>query len=76
VAPEPIGHYSYSKRLPGGRTVPCEIGVFPLWVEQQLEDWPERKQRQTWWFTLPEAAMAVDEGGLVTLLLRLAAPEA
>jgi hypothetical protein len=27
------------------------------------------------WFTLPQAAMEVDEGDLVTMLLRLAAPE-
>ncbi len=75
VEPEPVGCYSYSKRLAGGRTVLCEVGVFPLRVERQLEDWPERDQRETRWFTLPEAAMAVDEGGLVILLLRLGAPD-
>jgi 8-oxo-dGTP pyrophosphatase MutT (NUDIX family) len=72
VDPEPVGFYSYDKRLRGGRSVPCEVGVFPLWVAQQLEDWPERKQRETRWFTPAQAAMEVEEGGLVTLLLRLA----
>jgi 8-oxo-dGTP pyrophosphatase MutT (NUDIX family) len=75
VEPEPVGFYSYDKRLRGGRSVPCEVGVFPLWVERQLEDWPERGQRETRWFALAEAAMAVEEGGLITLLLRLAVPE-
>src|ERR1043165_1697869 len=46
VEPEPVGHYSYEKHLRGGRSVPCEVGVFPLWVERQLEDWPERGQRE------------------------------
>ncbi len=34
VEREPIGHYSYIKRLRRGRTVRCEVGVFPLWVER------------------------------------------
>ena len=76
VEPEPVGRYSYEKRLRGGRSVPCEVRVFPLWVERQLEDWPERGQREARWFTLGQAALAVDEGDLVTLLLRLAAPDA
>lgn len=75
VSPEPIGRYSYDKRLPGGRFVPCEVGVFPMQVERQLDSWPEHGQRKTAWFTLSQAAMAVEEGDLVILLLRLAAPE-
>lgn len=76
VWPEPVGYYSYEKHLKGGRTVRCTVGVFPFWVERQLENWPERGQRETRWFTLGQAALAVTEGDLVTLLLRLAAPEA
>jgi 8-oxo-dGTP pyrophosphatase MutT (NUDIX family) len=72
---EPVGYYSYDKRLRGGRLVSCQVSVFPMWVERQLEQWPEQGQRQTCWLTLGQAAMAVDEGGLVTLLLRLAGPE-
>ena len=75
VSPEPIGRYSYDKRLSGGRCVPCEVGVFTMQVERQLDSWPEQQQRRTGWFTLAQAAMAVDEGDLVTLLLQLAAPE-
>ena len=76
VAPDPVGSYSYLKRLPGGRTLSCHVDVFPLRVERLLDEWPERRQRERRWFTLAEAAMAVEEGGLVALLLRLAAPEA
>ena len=76
IEEEPVGTYQYSKRLPGGRVVPCKVGVFPLWVERQLKKWPERKQRKTRWFTLGQAALAVEEGDLAILLLRLAAPDA
>ena len=71
---KPVGSYQYLKRLPKGRDVECEVEVFPLRVETVLDDWPERKQRQRQWFTLAQAALAVDEGDLATLLLRLAAP--
>ena len=71
---QPIGSYRYDKLLRGGKSMLCEVGVYAMWVEQQLPDWPERKQRETRWFGLSEAALAVEEGELATLLLRLAAP--
>jgi hypothetical protein len=50
------------------------VDVFPLRVERLLDDWPERGQRERRWFSPAQAADAVDEGELATLLLRLAAP--
>lgn len=70
----PIGRYAYPKRLPNGDSVTCEVEVFPLEVEHLLEDWPERTQRERRWFTLQDAAAAVQEGGLGSLMLGLAAP--
>jgi 8-oxo-dGTP pyrophosphatase MutT (NUDIX family) len=75
AAPEPVGSYVYEKRLSGGRSVLCEVDVYPMQVERQLETWPEKHQRRTAWFTLSQAAMLVDEGGLAMLLLGLALPE-
>lgn len=75
VTPESVGTYHYEKVLPKGRNMECRVDVFPLHVDRLLDDWPERKQRKRQWFTLPQAAMAVDDGELVTLLLRLAAPD-
>lgn len=69
-----IGRYDYLKRGPRDRVTPCSVRVFPLRVERLLDDWPERRQRQRRWFSPAEAAMAVEEGGLVTLLLELALP--
>jgi 8-oxo-dGTP pyrophosphatase MutT (NUDIX family) len=74
VDPEPIGSYSYAKVTDGGREVKCKVRVFRMRVERQEADWPERTQRDTRWFTLAGAALAADDGKLVTLLLRLAAP--
>ncbi len=76
VQRRPIGRYDYLKRGPRDRVIPCSVRVFPLRVERLLDDWPERRQRQRRWFSPAEAALAVEEGGLVTLLLGLAAPNA
>jgi 8-oxo-dGTP pyrophosphatase MutT (NUDIX family) len=70
-----IGRYDYLKRGPRDRLTPCSVRVFPLRVERLLDEWPERRQRQRRWFSPAEAAMAVDEAGLVTLLLELALPD-
>jgi len=76
VTPEAVGNFTYETHLDDGQTVLCKVGVYPLRVTEQLEGWPERHQRETRWFTLAEAALVVEEGDLVTLLLSLAAPEA
>ena len=71
VGAEPVGRYRYAKRRRDGTAVPVEVEVFPLLVEQQLEDWPEKGQRETRWFAPGEAALLVQEGGLAELLLSL-----
>jgi 8-oxo-dGTP pyrophosphatase MutT (NUDIX family) len=76
IGRESVGSYRYAKRRWNGRTVQCEVEVFPLAVARQLEDWPERKERETGWFTPSEAATLVEESGLVALLLDLAAVDA
>lgn len=74
VERRPIGRYDYLKRGPRDRVTPCSVRVFPLRVERLLDKWPEWRQRQRRWFSPAEAAMAVEEGGLVRLLLQLALP--
>ena len=63
----PIGVYHYEKQLPGKHLL-CEVHVFLLWVSQQLEDWPEKGQRETRWVDVAEAVALVDEGGLAELV--------
>jgi 8-oxo-dGTP pyrophosphatase MutT (NUDIX family) len=74
IAKAPIGEYAYPKRLANGASVTCRVAVYPLEVEFLLESWPEMAERERRWFTLAEAAEAVQEGGLGSLMLGLAPP--
>ncbi|MGE3832361.1 MAG: NUDIX hydrolase [Parvibaculaceae bacterium] len=66
-----IGSYRYAKRLDTGETVDCEVSVFGLEVEEQLSSWPEQHERKSLWFSIEEAAEAVQETGLRTIILGL-----
>jgi 8-oxo-dGTP pyrophosphatase MutT (NUDIX family) len=68
-----VGVYHYEKRLTGEPLL-CEVRVFQFWVEQQLDDWPERNQRETQWFDVPRAAALVDEGALAEVMRSAFAP--
>jgi hypothetical protein len=46
----------------------CEVRVFLFRVDQQLDDWPEKDQRQTRWLDPAEAAALVNEGGLAEIV--------
>jgi 8-oxo-dGTP pyrophosphatase MutT (NUDIX family) len=69
----PVGTYRYDKRLSASETVPCEVRVFLIEVERQLDDWPERTQRRRRWFAAEAAAVVVGEVGLAVLLRQLTA---
>lgn len=74
VSGSPIYRYRYDKRLPGD-VMECAVDVFSLRVTALLDDWPEAKQRRREWFTAGQAAMQIDDGELVTLLLGFSAPQ-
>ena len=63
----PIGAYHYEKRLTDTQLL-CQVHVFLLWVSQQLDEWPEKGQREARWVDVTEAADLVDEGGLAELV--------
>lgn len=65
----PVGNFHYSKRL-SKREVLCRVHVFLFRVERQLDDWPEKSQRETRWFDAEEAVEMVDEGGLADIIDR------
>ncbi len=69
VGHEPVGHYSYHKRLDDGSSLPCDVAVFALEVTGQRQRWPEMKEREAHWFTPEEAAQAVEEESLSELLI-------
>lgn len=65
---EPVGSYFYEKRLKNGRLRPVTVEVFPLRVEEELDEWPEKGQREKRWFAAREAAALVEERQLQTLI--------
>lgn len=74
VSAEEIGSYDYGKRRKDGSVDPTQVHVYPLRITIQSDRWPERHQRQTRWFTREEAAEAVDEAGLKSLILAFTPP--
>jgi 8-oxo-dGTP pyrophosphatase MutT (NUDIX family) len=70
----PIGEFLYFKRREAHFEL-CRVEVYLLEHHRQLESYREKGQREARWFSLAEAAEAVDEPGLMALLHRLAAPD-
>ncbi len=74
VEQRPFGAYRYAKRLTANKSVPCTVTVYLLEVEEELADWPEKKERERRWLSPGQAALAISESGLVEMLLRLGIP--
>jgi uncharacterized protein Yka (UPF0111/DUF47 family)/8-oxo-dGTP pyrophosphatase MutT (NUDIX family) len=68
VCPTPLGSYRYRKRRNTGASLMVDVDVFPLAVTHELETWKEQSERERRWFTLNEAADAVDETDLRDLI--------
>jgi 8-oxo-dGTP pyrophosphatase MutT (NUDIX family) len=68
VGERPIGSYHYSKQLSKHREMLCHVRVFLLSVDHQLDDWPEKAQREFRWVDPQTAAQMVQEGGLAEIL--------
>jgi predicted phosphate transport protein (TIGR00153 family) len=68
VCPTPLGRFRYWKRrrlrAPRHRTV----ALYSFLVTEQAAEWPERHQRVTQWFDLANAALAVAEPELRSLI--------
>ncbi|MDR2858579.1 MAG: DUF47 family protein [Novosphingobium sp.] len=75
VCPLPLGSYRYRKRRSNGASLMVDVDVFPLAVTQEHDSWKEQSQRERRWFTLHEAADAVDETDLRDLIRSFAASE-
>ncbi|MCL6740068.1 DUF47 family protein [Sphingomonas sp. RB56-2] len=68
VCPTPLGTYRYRKRKGSGAALMADVEVFPLSVSEELSDWKEKKQRKRRWFSLSDAANAVEEPDLRDLI--------
>jgi uncharacterized protein Yka (UPF0111/DUF47 family)/ADP-ribose pyrophosphatase YjhB (NUDIX family) len=68
VCPTPLGSYRYRKRRKNGASLMVDVDVFPLAVNRELSAWKEQGERERRWFTLTEAADAVEEDDLRDLM--------
>lgn len=67
----PIGFYTYFKKLDADKSVPATVEVYPMLVRKMCNKWPEKGERRLWWTSPVIAADLVDEPGLSRLILRL-----
>lgn len=70
VSEKPTGRYTYWKRMSDHFAL-CEVKLYLLEVERQLDAWAEQKERHCRWFKLADAADLVDEPGLGTAIRKL-----
>ena len=71
VSKKPIGEFEYGKRLNNGAVQATKVEVFALEQMVQHTDWPEQGQRTLQWFSIPEAAEAVQEPELKDIIRKL-----
>ncbi len=71
IGAEPAGHYRTFKASAAGRA-PVVVEMYPLEVEDQFDDWPEKGERKRHWATLAEARRMLSEPGLVALAEKIA----
>lgn len=76
ACPTSIGHYRYRKRRRNGASLMLDVEVFPIAVTTELDEWDEQEQRERRWFSLAEAANAVDEPDLKQLIRNFKAGDA
>jgi 8-oxo-dGTP pyrophosphatase MutT (NUDIX family) len=68
VQPREIGTYRYDKRARSGRVTPTLVHLYPMLVTEEVDAWPEQKERERRWFAAEAAAGAVDEADLADLI--------
>jgi len=75
VCPVPIGSYRYRKKQRNGASLMIDVDVFPFSVSSELVSWKEQGERERCWFSLADAAAAVDEPDLSDLIRSFGASE-
>ena len=68
VSSESVGQFGYHKVSDTGNAKFVDVTVYALRVEQDLADWPERRERERRWVTAAEAAALSGEPELVPVL--------
>lgn len=63
-----LGLYSYAKTEEGGRALPCLAMLYPIFVRDLADDYPEAGERQRSWKRPKKAARLVEEPELAHLI--------
>lgn len=66
-----LGTFQFTKGADQSAPALCAVDVYPLAVDQELDDWPEKGMRRREWMTPGQAAMRVSEPSLVELFLNM-----
>jgi hypothetical protein len=75
ICPTALGSYRYRKRRGSGASLMVDVDVFPLAVTNELDRWKEQGERERRWFSLADAADAVEESDLRELIRSFSATE-
>lgn len=68
----PLAAFDSIKCFSEGEARLCKVIVFPLEVERELQDWPERGERERAWMSPENASQRVQEPGLQNIFKRVA----
>ena len=68
INPTPIGTFRHVKQLNVVGDIEVDIVVHPMWVDRELDKWPENGQRKRKWFKPKEAAKRVDSPELSEMI--------
>lgn len=71
IAPARVGLHR-SRKVRGKAVTPLEIAMYPLRVEREAADWPERDERRRRWATIGEAQRLVRDRNLSRMIRRVA----
>ncbi len=74
VEARPAGRYRDIKIRENGETM-IEVDMYPMVVEEELFDWPEKDQRRRRWVGLDEAVILLSHPELVAIVKEIAACE-
>jgi 8-oxo-dGTP pyrophosphatase MutT (NUDIX family) len=74
ISPLCLGRFGYQKQLSVKTSVPCAVVVYGLKVARLADSFPEKNERRRKWFSMPEAALLVDEPDLALIISGFAPP--
>ncbi|HLL59787.1 MAG TPA: DUF47 domain-containing protein, partial [Allosphingosinicella sp.] len=71
ASPVELGRFAHEKTRFPASSLHCTVAVFPMAVEKELASWPERGQRTRRWFSVEEAATAVQSPSIAAIIAKV-----